>query len=182
MARVKETVENAIVAFVNSAVSDYTSITVFWDKQDATGNVNVPTLPDYPFVTLNISSGPSKIGRSANIKYKSGDTFTYLFRRQITVTVNVYAQSDHLAIIDAIIKAVVLPDKNVILRDAGVAVQDHSDPVDISALLESHHEFRSTVDLFIAYHDEVDSTPGRIEKARVNKTNDPTFEAEIDGS
>ena len=137
--------------------------TVIWDKPD------IPR-PNVPYVTLSVSSGPRKTG-AAEVRYAdSQDTFTYPMRKEITLTINTYADSGWLAILGGIIDALELPTKQEILRSAGIAIIRNEDPIDISALLNDQHEGRGSVDIMLGYCDNINDESGEVESAKVDST------------
>jgi|GEM_PF-1893403 len=155
------TLQDAIQSFVVAATG-LAGSKVIWLNQDT-------LRPAVPYVGLNISSGPRKTGH-AEIKYKELDTFTYPFRKEITLSVNVYADSGWLNTIQDIINALELPTKQLILQNAGIAILDNTDPLDVSELLNDITEGRGAVDIFLGYATEVDDISGEIESVKIDQT------------
>ena len=151
--------QDAIYDFAAAA----SGIDVIWDKPD----INRPVVP---YVTLNVSSGPRRTG-AAEVRYADiQDTFTYPMRKEITLTINSYADSGWLATLGDIIDALELPSKQLILRNAGLAIIGSEDPIDISALLNDQHEGRGSVDIILGYCDSVNDVSGEVESVKIDQT------------
>lgn len=151
--------QDAIYDFVVAASGE----TVIWDKPD----INRPAVP---YATLNVSSGPRRTG-AAEVRYGGvQDTFTFPMRKEITLTINSYADSGWLATLGNIIDALELPSKQLILRNAGLAIIRSEDPIDISALLNDQHEGRGSVDIILGYCDSVNDVPGEVESVGIDQT------------
>ncbi len=150
--RLNEVKELAIYTWVSSILG----ISAIWDKPDA-------PRPPLLYATLNISAGPREIGKPDE-RYKTIDIVNYTFRKVMTLTVNVYADNAHLAYMEKLTNSLALPTVQYALRAAGLAIWGHTDPLDISRLLDTKHEPRATVDVFLAYAIEADDTPGEIRK------------------
>jgi hypothetical protein len=156
---IDEDKQNAIYEFALAA----SGITVIWDKPGA-------PRPAVPYVTLNVSSGPRKVG-TPEVKYGDvQDTFTYPMRKEITLTINSYADSGWLATLGKIIDSLDLPTKQQILRDAGLAIINSEDPVDISALLNDQYEGRGSVDIMLGYCDSIEDVSGEVESVNFDQT------------
>jgi len=138
-------------------VSTVTGITTIWDKPNA-------TRPALPYATLNIlSRSPGSVGKADEI-YKSADTFTYNFRKTITLSCNIYANNAYLALMETLINSLELETYRAGLRIAGFAIWGNSDPVDVSQLLDTKFEPRVSTDFFFSYNKEVDDEIGEIRK------------------
>ena len=119
--------------------------------------------PDLPYATMNISGAPRNIG-SPSEQYKSEDIFTYPIKKVLTFTVNIYAgrEDGYLEKIDNIINSLQLPTIQETLRNAGFSIWTHSDPLDLSEILDTQTEFRAGVDIDLSYNEDVDDTVGEI--------------------
>lgn len=164
MSRLNTALEKAIYDFVTSA----TGIQWIWDKQDSQGSQKGEK-PVLPYGTMNISAGPSKVSYSSE-SYKELDTFTYKHVYAFTLTLNSYAQNDHLKILTDILSSIDLPTKQTILRSAGLAIWNIGDPIDISILQNTGHEMRGSVDIEMSYGVEIDDAPGEIQTVDIDGT------------
>lgn len=136
-------------------------VSVIWDKPSA-------PRPDIPYITLNIIGGPIPLGdRPANI-YKSLDTWTHLFKKKITLSINVFGYEDHLQTNSTLVNALYLPSKIEILNLAGLACWGYDGPRDISKFVDTEWEFRSQTDIFLSYGDNIDDTHLEVQKIGLN--------------
>jgi hypothetical protein len=154
MQRMPIAIEDALVAWITAIHADATPI---WANQD--GN-----RPDAPFILLDIIAGPRSIG-AAEQRYKDTDTYTYGIRKQATLNIQVVAD-DALVRAAAVGTALVLPSRQSILQAAGVAAHMATGLRDITALQDTVHETRATIDIVISYPDPVDDVPGEIQIVR----------------
>jgi len=145
--------ETAIYTWISTILS---GLTIIWDKP----NQPRPTLP---YATMNISQGSRSIGGADQV-YKEEDTFTQIQRKVLTLTVNIYALNAYLAYMETLINSVALSSIQTILRVAGFASWGHSDPVDVSQLLDTKFEPRVSADFFLSYVSETDDEAGEIHK------------------
>jgi len=142
-------------------VSSKLGIATIWDKSNA-------PRPALPYATLNFSSGVRSEGNPEEL-YKGLDTFSYPLRKIITLTVQVFAENAHLAYIDSLINSLAMPTVQDSIRAAGFAIRGHSDPMDISRLLDTKFELRAAVDFFFAYAIEADDIPGEIQYVTITE-------------
>lgn len=151
--------QDAIYDFAVAA----SGIDVIWDKPGA-------PRPAVPYVTLNVSSGPRKVG-SPEVRYGGvQDTFTYPMRKEITLTINSYADSGWLATLGDFIDALELPSKQELLRNAGLAIIRSENPIDISELLNDQYEGRGSVDIILGYCDNINDVSGEVESVEIDQT------------
>jgi hypothetical protein len=155
--RLNQAKQTAILAWIETALS----IEAIWDKQ----NGNRPALP---YVSVNIISGPQNDG-TPEAKYKTTDTFTYIFRRIFTLSIQAHSQSNHLALLSTLISAITLPTQRATLRAAGLSVYNNNDilPTDISELIDTGFEKRGSIDVTMAFTDEIDDIPGEIQTVQL---------------
>jgi hypothetical protein len=165
--RLDETKEKAIFDFIISA-SGFANNKVLWDKQDVAGPRKA-VKPSLPYITLNISGGPSLQG-TPELNHKELDTFERPFRRAFTVTVNVFTNLGWLAEASKIADAKELDTKRAILTAGGVSILNAGDALDISALLDTKHEGRATVDLFMSDCIVREDVPGEVETTEITGT------------
>ena len=145
--RLDETKEEAIFDFIVAA-SGFDEGQVIWDKQDVAGSRKA-VKPALDYITMNISAGPSSQG-TPELNYKELDTFEMPFRRNFTLTVNVISNLGWLSDAQKIADSKDLESKRSILRLAEISILDTGDVLDISELLDTKHEGRATVDLFMS--------------------------------
>ena len=151
--RLNQAKQTAIIAWIETALS----ITAFWDKQNA-------LRPSLPYISVNIITGPKRDGTPERT-YKELDTYTYIFRKIITLSIQSHSQSNHLALLSTIIDSMTLPTQRATLRAAGLSIynDDDIDPTDISELIDTGFEKRGSIDVTMAYADEIDDSPGEIQ-------------------
>ena len=177
--RIEKAFEDAIYDYMTAVLDSNFGVgvvPVIWDKQitDSKNNQSPPR-PPVPFLTLNISTPPFKEGDS-EIKYKELDTFTLPMRKAFTVTASIYAGAEipggfgYYDVMVVITDGLELESFKSILRKAGLAIRDNSDPIDLSFLLETVFEFRASVDIFLAYSKPVDDITGQIDKVGMTGT------------
>lgn len=155
-----ETIQDTIQDFVVTAINDstnYPGAKVIWLEP----NIRRPSLP---YVGLKIISGPRKTGPAEIRHTGTQDQFRRPFRKQITLSVTVYAGDQWLNVIQTIMDALELEAGLQVLRAGGIAVHGSSDPIDLSELLNDSFEGRGTVDLFLAYNQDIIEETGQIEK------------------
>jgi hypothetical protein len=168
--RLDEAIEKGIFDFIIAATG-FDNNKVIWDKQDVAAPRNA-VKPALPYITLNISSGPSSLG-GPELRYKELDTFTLPMRKAFTLTCNVFSNLGWLEIAQQIVDGLEVPSIREKLRLADISQNGvHGDILDISELLDTKHEGRAAVDLFLAYTKSIDDVAGEIQK--VEHTNDIT--------
>jgi hypothetical protein len=143
----------AILTWIQTALS----VTAIWDKQ----NGNRPALP---YVSVNIITGPQNDG-AVEAKYKELDTFTYIFRKIFTLSIQAHSQTTHLALLGTLINSMILPTQRAPLRAAGLSIYNNQDilPTDISELIDTGFEKRASIDVTMAFAEEIDDIPGEIQ-------------------
>lgn len=178
--RLNEVSENAVKAFVVAA-SGFPTNKVIWDKQSIFGATKAKK-PELPYITLNISGGPSSQG-TPEVNYKELDTYETTFRNAFTVTVNVYSNLGWLSDAQKISDSIFLDGKRGILTAAGVSVLSAGPALDISELLDTKYEGRATVDLFMSDCVVREEVVGEVAKVGITGTigdiEDPALETEL---
>ena len=156
----------AIISWIETALS----ITAIWNDQNA-------LRPALPFVSVNIISGPTPDG-TYQVNYKELDTYTYLFRKLFTLSIQAFSTTNHLALLSILTNSINLPTHRSTLRAAGLAVYNETDivPVNISELLETGMEKRGSIDVNMAYSEEVDDIPGEIQTTKIAGISGTKFE------
>ncbi len=150
MQRLAIVMEDAIVAFIEAVQADATAV---WANQDG-------PRPARPFMVLDIISGPQSVG-PAEERYKAADTYTYGIRKRGTLNIRVHAD-DALVRAASIENALELPSRTGILQAAGIAVWGGDGARDITELMDTAHEPRASLDLFLSWPEPADDTPGEI--------------------
>jgi hypothetical protein len=131
---------------------------VIWANQDG-------HRPAAPFAQMDVIAGPQAIG-PAEQRYKDVDTYTYAIRKRCTLSMQFFG-NDALMRADAVINALEMPSRQSYLQSAGIAVWGSEGPRDVTAFMDTKHEGRATLDLFLSYPDPVDDVPGEIRRVRV---------------
>ncbi|GAF85768.1 unnamed protein product, partial [marine sediment metagenome] len=112
--------------------------------------------------------GPSSVGDRVEHKYKTLDTWEYNLVKKFTLSINIYADENHLRLMQEIIHGTFLETKLQILQLKGLACWGYDGPADLSSLLETEWEFRSHIDIFLSYGEVVTDIPGEIHKIQIN--------------
>jgi len=157
--RLDQVKEDAIYDWTVSSLG--AGVNVIWDKPGE-------ERPEKPYATLNIIGGPSLVGDRAEHKYKTLDTWEYNFVKKFTLSMNIYADNNHLNLMQKIINGTFLETKLQILQLKGLACWGYDGPADLSALIETEWEFRSHIDIFMSYAETVADIPGEIQKIELN--------------
>lgn len=129
-------------------------------------------LPPRPCVTMKIISGPRRVGYSDNVQYLSGDRFMVGGQREMTVSIQVFGNtqihrpiaSQLTADLNASLSKQTVLDR---LRAAGVAVFNQGEVSNITALEETEFEERAEFDVLLGIAENVVDDPGIIEHANV---------------
>lgn len=151
--------EDAIHNWVKTALG-FEGNKVIWDRSNI-------RRPERPYATLNISSGPRKVGRASEERYKSLDTYYYPIREVFTLTVGIYGGNGYLKQLKNVVNSLQKPTIQTILRQAGLANWGSEDPIDLSSLLDTKFEDRASVDFLLAYGESIEDTPGEIQSVRM---------------
>jgi hypothetical protein len=151
--RLNQAKQTAIIEWIQTALF----ITTIWDKQNA-------FRPALPYISVNIITGPQQDG-TPEAKYKTTDVFTYIFRKIFTLSIQAHSQSNHLALLSTLINSMKLPTQRATLRAAGLSIYNDNDisPTDISELIDTGFEKRASIDVIMAFAEEVDDSPGEIQ-------------------
>jgi hypothetical protein len=160
MQRLPIAIEDALVAWIGAIHADATPM---WANQDG-------PRPRLPFIVLDVIAGPRSIG-TAEERYTQEDTYTYGIRKRGTLAIQVFAV-DALVRAGAIVNALELPSRQAILQAAGIAVWGSDGPRDITELMDTAHEPRASLDLFLSWPEPADDAPGEIRGVRVIGTMD----------
>jgi hypothetical protein len=158
--RLDQMKEDAIYDWAVSSLG--AGVNVIWDKPGS-------PRPDKPYATLNIPGGPLSVGDRVERKYKTLDTWEYNFVKKFTLSINIYADDDHLNLMQKIINGTFLDTKLEILQLKGLACWGYDGPRDLSALIETEWEFRSNIDIFISYGEAIEDIPMEIQKIEINE-------------
>lgn len=151
MARVNATLEKTLYDWV----SGRTGITTIWDKQK---NIKRPSLP---FATISWVDGGTLEG-TIDIEYKELDTVTNIFRNLAFVSVNIYAESDHLSLMTDLRNSLQFEQVREDLRKGGLRYRTWGAIVDLSAIVDTSYELRSQCDFSFAYSMEYAEVVGEI--------------------
>ena len=132
-------------------------LTVIWADQDG-------ERPELPFATLDIIAGPRSTG-PAEERWHADDQFAYPMRKRATLSIQVHAVNT-LVLAAQVENALQLPTHQARWRVGGFGVWGNEPARDITALMDTRHEPRAVIDVFIAWADEAIDTPGEIRKVR----------------
>lgn len=155
MQQLPTSIEDALQAWASAIHPDAPAI---WSTQDG-------HRPRAPFIELSVIAGPQAIG-PAEERYAAPDTYTYAVRRRCTLSMQFYGD-DALVRAAAVQGALELPSRQAYLQAAGIAVWGAEGPRDITALVDTRHEGRALLDIFLSYPDPVDDAPGEIRRVRL---------------
>lgn len=146
--RLNQAKQLAIISWIETALS----ITAIWDKQNK-------SKPDLPYISCNIIAGPQLDGTPERT-YKTTDIYTYIFRKIFTLSIQIHAITNHLGFLSALINSMTLPPQRATFFAAGLSIYNDIDisPTDISELLDTGFEKRGSIDVTMAFAEEVDST------------------------
>lgn len=156
--RLLESLENGIHNFATESLPS--NVTVIWDKPGE-------DRPLKPYLTLNFSSGPRPIGKPG-IKYKSLDTWTYCWRKVITLSVSIVADSNYLNYLTQLLNGLDYEPYYEKLTEVGLASWGYEGPWDVSELIDSKYEFKANADITLSYGEDIDYVPGEIHSVNVN--------------
>lgn len=164
--RLNQAKQTAIISWIETALS----ITAIWDKQNK-------AKPAFPFISCNIIAGPQPDG-THQVTHKSQDVYTYLFRKIFTLSIQSHALTNHLGYLSTLINHMKIPASRQTLRNAGLSIYNDTDisPVDISELLDTGFEMRGSIDVTIAFAEEIDATLGEINTVGVKGESGTKFE------
>lgn len=118
-------------------VSKESGITTIWDKPDQ-------PRPKLPYITLNIISGPNKIGTD-EIKYEE-NKFKINGRRFFTLSIQAFGERA-LETMSNLQSSIEKPTVREKLRSAGLAIWNEPNVLDLTTLLETDFEQRSSMDV-----------------------------------
>lgn len=157
--RLSEVYESAIYNWAYSSLGS--CVTIIWDKPNA-------PRPELPYVTLAILGGPIPLDDRPQNQYKSFDTWTYTFRKRITLSINVFGYDDCFSKAQLLADSLYLASKILILNSAGIACYGTDGPRDMSQFIDTQWEFRAQLDVFLSYGMTRDDSPGEIQKIGLN--------------
>jgi len=156
MQRLSTTRENALHAWIQAILI---GITVIWEHEGG-------RRPDAPFASLDILAGPQSTGPGEQ-RWEAEDVFALALRKRATLSVSTFG-GNALVMATTVEDALQLPAHQATLRQAGFAVWGHDGPRDISALMDTRHEGRAVIDIFIAWAETATDTPGEIQKVDIS--------------
>ncbi|BBO74401.1 hypothetical protein DSCW_18180 [Desulfosarcina widdelii] len=156
MQRLSTARENALHAWIQAIL---TGVTVIWEHEGG-------QRPNAPFASLDIIAGPQSTGPGEQ-RWDAEDTFAHALRKLATLSVSTFGDNA-LVMAVAVEDALQLPTHQTTLRQAGFAVWGHDGPRDITALMDTQHEGRAVIDIFIAWAEAATDTPGEIHKVGIS--------------
>jgi hypothetical protein len=131
---------------LNDWIVSITSSTVIWGRQ-------TDAQPPPQYITLNIISGPVKLGSEDELRFNSSnDKFSTAGLRQFTLSIQSYGAT---AIQDMSDIMGSLDDPNVFedLRSKGMSIVNTPSILDLSQILETVYEGRASMDLIMTTPD-----------------------------
>lgn len=156
--RLDQTKEDAIYDWAHAVLP---TVSIIWDKPSA-------PRPDLPYITLNIIGGPIDLSDRTAYKYKELDTWTYKFKKRITLSINIFGYENHMNLMETLLDSLQLDSKIEILNLVGLACWGYDGPRDLSIQRDTEWEFRSQADIFLSYGKEVDDVPGEVQSIELN--------------
>jgi len=150
----KERFDNAKELAIWTWASTSSGITAIWDKPGE-------PRPTLPYITLNVS--PSRPIAKVDTEYLQQDTYRYNFKKEITLTVNVIADNQHILIAEKLIDSLEIPVYRAILRQGGLAIWRASPAIDISELIDTDFENRAEFDVILSYNESSEQIPGEVD-------------------
>jgi hypothetical protein len=165
MARIDATLEKTLYDWISAQ----TGITTIWDKQK---NITRPALP---FATVSWLDGGTLEGM-VDTQYKTLDTVEHVFRNVAFVSVNIYAEDNHLGLMNDLKNSLQFESVKSDMRQGGLRYRTYGATVDLSAIVDTSYELRSQCDFSFAYSAAYDEVVGEIHS--VSGTIDLNFEGE----
>jgi len=164
--RLNSTKQIAIQGWIETTLG----ISAIWTDQNS-------LRPALPYISINIIAGPQLDGTPQRT-YKTTNIFTYLYRKVFTLSIQSFSNTNHLALLSDLINSITLPSKAGILKAAGLAVYNNTSisPTNISELINTGIEKRGSIDVTMAYAEEVDDPTGEIIKTNVSGISGTKFE------
>jgi hypothetical protein len=170
LATVEDAIYDWIYGVVQGVVEDASQ--VIWRNQSR-------PLPARPCVTMKWISGPSPIGRSANVINNPGQALTgFGIQMVATLSVQTYGntkvlrkQIAHQMAVD-INSSLMRPSVLQALKDGGVAIQGVGHPQNLTALEETEYEERFGFEIEMGLVQNVLDNTGSIETINITKTVD----------
>jgi len=165
--------EDAVWDWVHQALGDVLDDeNIIWEKQNE-------YRPQPPYISLNIVSGPVKLGGQAELRHKTGDKFTVNAMKQVTISVTAYGGND-LNLIERVQDSLGTVTAKALLRVAGLAVVSEEPIVSASAEIEGGFEERASMDVILSYASSIEDEAGIIEHVELEgEVDDHTFTTTI---
>lgn len=132
---------------IHTAISTALGITVIWDSP---GQIR----PAIPYATIKLS--PSRDICPADISYKQLDQYTYTFRKEMTLTVNIYDDSSCVSLMDTLLANIETQVFQKILRQGNIAFLYNNAPIPLDKLLETQFEHRTEIEIFLSHAMQLD--------------------------
>jgi len=150
MARVNSTLEKTLYDWV----STQTGITTIWDKQTT-------KRPALPFCTIAWLDGGTLNG-TVDTQYKELDTVEHTFRNIVIVSINIYAETDHLSKMSDLRNSLQFEGVREDMRKGGLRPRIQGAIQDLSGIVDTSFELRSQCDFTFAYSLSYDEVVGEI--------------------
>lgn len=129
-----------------------------WDFEDV--YFHAAPRPPLPFVALSIISDVD-VGGTNHAQTSTGAR--YRTHRRATIQIDVYAQTGHMSISKGITDSLRRDYVQQYFNDEGLAIQSVGDVADTTALQDTQHECRATVDVSFGYvHEKLVDYDGKV--------------------
>lgn len=129
---------------------------IIWNNQDE-------PRPTTDYILLGIVT-PAVMDCSADKHYLSNDKVRHIIYESMTVSVNVYSQSDYIDIMNRIMRSQYFDETRLLLKKAGLAIRKSTSPVDLSALEDTAFTNRCQCDFIFSYVAREDVTTPRLSR------------------
>ncbi|MCK5603480.1 hypothetical protein KAR91_16465 [Candidatus Pacearchaeota archaeon] len=152
----------SIKVALHTWVSGQSGITTIWANQNA-------PQPATPYITLNIISGPVKIGGSDTMFWDDvNDVFVLGGERQFTLSIQSFGAGGLQAMSDLLTSTEIPPVITDSFTDNGLAVGNNPAITDLTQMLSTTFEERKSMDVIFYTMDNTELTMTYIESVELN--------------
>ena len=116
---------------------------IIWNNQDE-------PRPTTDYILLGVVT-PAVMDCSADKQYLTTDKVRYITYESMTISVNVYSQTEHGQIMNKIIRSQYFDEVRLLLKKSGLAIRKSTNPVDLSALEDTAFTNRCQCDFIFSY-------------------------------
>lgn len=129
---------------------------IIWNNQDE-------PRPTTDYILLGIVT-PAVMDCSADKVFLNTGKIRHITYESMTISVNVYSQSDYLDIMNKIMRSQYFDEVRLLLKKAGLAIRKSTNPVDLSALENTAFTNRCQCDFIFSYVAREDVTTPRLSR------------------